>query len=403
MASQILLPNGCKMSTPSVNPSNWLTGGKTLIAKYWQIQYYFYTPNSKKGKLIVVKNMNEFKDLKTRRAITTALIEDEIYNNKRGYNPVKKKFVAISDQSGNQVHEDLNFIDAFRMAAKKDRYSDDMKQEFRWMIDRFESVVRALRLDRTTIYTLKRRDLKAVLESINPGDVYYNRMIAYCSSLLSELVEDECCETNIARDLRKRKIIKKPRKILNEDEYFAVMKHLKAKNYHFWRYAMIFGHSGARSTELRRLKSKDVDLVNQEYTVTIQKGKQHKVVTKVILKCVLHLWKEVMAEASEDDYIFARFFKPGTVKMQKDSTTKFWYRNVKKSKTILNHEGQSYSIESDFYALKHYLLDSLPVEYARLLANHDSDRTTKIYQVRADDREREKLKNMDISMVRKIS
>ena len=33
MADKILLPNGCSMSKPSVNPKNWDTGGKELLKK----------------------------------------------------------------------------------------------------------------------------------------------------------------------------------------------------------------------------------------------------------------------------------------------------------------------------------------------------------------------------------
>lgn len=54
MSDKILLPNGCSMSEPSVNPTNWLSGGAALIKKPWRIQYYFYSPENNNGKLIAI-------------------------------------------------------------------------------------------------------------------------------------------------------------------------------------------------------------------------------------------------------------------------------------------------------------------------------------------------------------
>ncbi len=97
MASKISLPNGCTMSTPSVSPKNWKTGGATLIQLDWRIQYYFYPPDHGKRKLIVVKGMNDIKNLSARKDVTEELIEDEIETNKNGYNPILKKHVREVD------------------------------------------------------------------------------------------------------------------------------------------------------------------------------------------------------------------------------------------------------------------------------------------------------------------
>jgi len=60
MANKISLSNGCIMSTPSVSPKNWKTGGDALLKK------------------------------------TKGLILDEIQNNKSGYNPITKTFVSLN-------------------------------------------------------------------------------------------------------------------------------------------------------------------------------------------------------------------------------------------------------------------------------------------------------------------
>jgi hypothetical protein len=89
------LPNGCKCSEPKVNPSNWETS-KASLKKNWYIYYRFYDPAHEqkypKGKLRIIKGMNEVKTLEERRSVTKALIELELSELKKlGFNPILEK------------------------------------------------------------------------------------------------------------------------------------------------------------------------------------------------------------------------------------------------------------------------------------------------------------------------
>lgn len=401
MANRIILLNGCSMSNPSVFPKNWLTGGRSTINIDWRIQYYFYDPSHpRKKKLCVVKNMNEFKDLAERREITKAILENIVYENKIGYHPILKKYVVDESFQDGELHKNLYFIDAFRLAATKLSGSKNHIYQVKSVINRIEKSARSLKLLDIPISELKRSEMKKLLEACKFPNNYYNKARSYLSALFSELIEYECCEVNLIRDIRKRKIVKMERETLSVEDYKAVMSYLKANYYPFWRYAKIFGYSGGRSSELFELQAKNIDIENQEYRVLVKKGKHQKEVTKVILKEAIPYWNEVLDLADSEDYIFSKGLVPGPKKILANQITKRWYRLVKKSDKILDKKGNVLKVTADFYSLKHSFLDSLPAEVAQQMAAHTNAATTAIYQVNKERRQREVLKKLDLKNVK---
>lgn len=398
MANRILLPNGCSMSTPSVNPRNWKSGGNSLLKKNWQIQYYFYSDLTPKGKLIVVKGMNEFKNIKDRREITQSLIDDEIYNNQKGYNPILKKYFVEANFRDAELHPNLPFITAFKIALQKIDCTDIHRKQIEWAIKRIAKAATKFQYDRYTISQLKRKDLKRILEACKLTDSYFNKFRSYLSRLFSELLEYECCETNLIRDIRKKKVVKKQRNVLSLYHMAVVMDYLKDNYYEFWRYAQIFLYSGSRSSELFSVKKKDVSISDQEFKIVIKKGSYHKEATKVIIKEVIPLWKELLKQAKPNDYLFSKGLIPGPEQILANQITKRWYRLVKKSDRIVGSKGEKITISADFYSLKHSFLDSLPIETAQQIASHTSSKTTEVYQVNREKRLRDLLKDLDVSM-----
>lgn len=393
MSNKINLPNECAMTQPSVNPKNWKSGGVGLLNDPWRIQYYFYPANKGKRKLVVVKGMNHLKSLAERRLVTKGLIDYEIETNKSGFNPISKKMVNPVNQNA-ELHPYLFFIDAFRIAAAKIPSTQKHKKETEYCIARLESNVGKLRLRAVIIEQLTRRQLKQLIESCDLPNNYFNKYLSILSRIFGELIEYECCEANIVRDIRKRKIVRTQREILSTEDHETVMSYLHKNYYEFWRYARVFFLSGARSTELFRVQVKDVDIKNQEYHTTILKGSNPHEVTKVILSEVLPLWEEIIQGAKPNDYLFSNGLKSGSEKIQSYQITKRWYRLVKQSDKILDSEGNVVKITADFYSLKHSFLDSLPEDKAMLIASHTNSKTTSIYRVNKEKNEREQLKNM---------
>lgn len=90
------------MQRTKVSPSNWETT-KASLKKKWYIYYRFYDPEHQekypKGKLRVIKGMNEAKTLAERQEIVRALIKLELNELKiLGFNAITEKHLTPIDR-----------------------------------------------------------------------------------------------------------------------------------------------------------------------------------------------------------------------------------------------------------------------------------------------------------------
>lgn len=394
-----MLINGCSASKPSVFPKNWNQAG-TDASVYWRVQYRFHDPAFKKrwpkGRPCIIKGMNEFKTLTDKREATKIILATEIEALKSGWNPITSEYMLDNSVNYNALNPDLPFMDAFYLALKNIQCTDKHRYQIKLVLDRLKKSALDLGLQGTSISELKRKQLKQVLNHVGFTDKYFNHAKGYISSLFKELIEEECCETNLTRDIQKKKVTKEIREVMTPLELTNVMNYLKQKDYHFWRYAQIFMFSVSRSTELFRLKASDIDLENQEYTILLKKCRAYKKVQKVILLQVMDLWKEVVAECEAGDYLFSTGFIPGQKECNPRNINRTWRRLVKNARDILDQNGHPLKITADFYALKHAMMDSLDTETAQKMALHTNTHTTRIYQVNQEKRDREELKKLKV-------
>ena len=287
------------------------------------------------------------------------------------------------------LYPDLLFIEAFKRALEIKSGTKSHLYNIKRAIERLEEASESLGMQYIKVKDLRRVDLKIMLDYLQLPDKYYNKFVIYFSSLYRVLIEYECCESNITRDIYPKKTFKEPRLVLEKNELDKIKELLEETHPEFYRYMMIFLYSGARNTELFRLQRKDVDLDKQEFVILLEKGGQYKRCTKVILTPALEYWKEVCEECqSPDDYLFALNFVPSKKMGHTEIVTRFWKRNVK----------DKLGIEADFYALKHYMLDNLDSDTAMLLASHTNKNTTAIYQINKAKKDREMLKQLKIEI-----
>ena len=415
-SERILLPNGCSCSRPSVFPKNWKTCDKSALKLYWRIQYYFYDPNfPKPTSPIVVKGMNEYKSLADRRAVTQMLIDDELdaLINK-GFNPYLKKYTALEPEKPKaELNPDLPFVEAFRLASKKVKGSKEHLDQIRFAINRFEKSAAQLRMTDVTIGQLKRSQFKEVLDNLDLTDNYFNKFKSYFSSLFSVLIEWECCENNITRDIKKRVVVKNQREVLSIECVAKILEKLKPNHYEFYRYGKIFLYSGSRSRELFSVQAKHVRLEKQEYDVLIKKGSQYVWETKVIIKNAIPFWREIVSLAkSPEDYLFSEGLVPGLKSISSRQITIRWRKHVKaklvfykdevREKAELDKFGiKDYElITADFYSMKHTFLDLLDEVHAentaQEMAAHRSGKITKVYAVGSVKRKNERLKQISV-------
>jgi integrase len=380
---------GCSYTELWVSPANWQKATKKDLDKDWYVQCIFFDPRYGKKYpkgFPYRKKANKPQTIEERKALISFLLKNIPQQFNNGYNPITKKYMNLRDEG---LYPDLLFIEAFKRALEIKSGTKSHLYNIKRAIERLEEASEALGMQYIKIKDLRRVDLKIMLDYLQLPDKYYNKFVIYFSSLYRVLIEYECCESNITRDIYPKKTFKEPRLVLEKNELDRIKELLEKTHPEFYRYMMIFLYSGARNTELFRLQRKDVDLDKQEFVILLEKGGQYKRCTKVILTPALEYWKEVCGECqSPDDYLFALNFVPSKKMGHTEIVTRFWKRNVK----------DKLGIEADFYALKHYMLDNLDSDTAMLLASHTNKNTTAIYQVNKAKKDREMLKQLKIEI-----
>ena len=380
---------GCSYTELWVSPANWQKATKKDLDKDWYVQCIFFDPRYEKKYpkgFPYRKKANKPQTIEERKALISFLLKNIPQQFNNGYNPITKKYMNLRDEG---LYPDLLFIEAFKRALEIKSGTKSHLYNIKRAIERLEEASEALGMQYIKVKDLRRVDLKIMLDYLQLPDKYYNKFVIYFSSLYRVLIEYECCESNITRDIYPKKTFKEPRLVLEKNELDKIKELLEETHPEFYRYMMIFLYSGARNTELFRLQRKDVDLDKQEFVILLEKGGQYKRCTKVILTPALEYWKEVCEECqSPDDYLFSLNFVPSKKMGHTESVTRFWKRNVK----------DKLGIEADFYALKHYMLDNLDSDTAMLLASHTNKNTTAIYQINKAKKDREMLKQLKIEI-----
>lgn len=405
------LQNGCSRTEVFISPKNYKSiRSKSQMPKNWFVECRFHDP------ALVDKFPNGYpyrkkfsgESLSELKAIAEIYKEEmEHQLDVQNYHPIKK--VYMTDRSG-ELHPGLFFVDALEKTFQKLEPHYKTKhhaKQVRCMIARIKKVQYITRLDLTKISEIRTYHIKNLLDALELTDSVYNKFRTYLMSLFKELVQYGCVDSNYIRDISKRETSVKPRQILTQEKFDYVFNYIKENHYNFFRYAVIFHYSGARSSELMRLKKSDVDLDNLEFVVKILKGRKESIVSKAIIPASYKYWEEIISECkNDDDFIFSRTLKPGKTEISGRAITLQWKRKVKETKDIIDSSGNIINVTEDFYSLKHLFLrklNSIPQEtlapiinLAQGAASHQSPRTTRIYTGNDNSKELTILKNLDV-------
>jgi integrase len=372
---KIQLGGGNSHSSLSVSPKNWKTK-KASIAKDWFILYRFYDSRFPKPKQIMLKGMNSFKNLQERQIETQKLLEKELAALKDGFNPFDKNtIVPIEEQQ-------ITLIQALKLALEKVSVAEVTKKDIKTSMDKFEIAITQLDWIQLSISDVSRKHIRQILDKSSNTDDRFNKNRSYLMILISVLCELELVAFNFVRDIKKRKVVKYLRQVLTDEERVKVNEYLLNEYPEFHRFLHIFFHSGARISELIRLKVSDVDLANQRFKMVIKKGTTYREVWKTIKTIALPFWIELINDSNESDFVFSKGLKPGAIEIQPYQINKRWYRLVKKK---LN-------IKADFYSLKHLhtteVVELIGAKEAAIHNGHNStSMVSKVYDVRREIRE----------------
>lgn len=397
------LPHGCYISTPSIYPKNWQTGGIQTLKLKWRIQYYFKDPNFpelKHGKLVVVKGMNELKTIPERRQMTEHLLRNELkLLQERGYNPITRSFNPPIINRQCDIEPGTPFISALNKAKDRLSITHRTKIDMNSVIKVVARAARQLGLSDLDIGDVTRRHLKNILDqcAINSSkfsNARYNTYRGYLMMIFKELVELEAAPGNPVRDISKKPVTRMLKKVLSEDQRLKIDEHLAKVFPAFRDFVHLFFHSGARMTELRQLKPSMVNLERQTYRCILKKRKNYTEVERTIKTIALPYWKLFLENCPADKYIFGALFKPGNKPIGESMTSRYWQYYVK----------QDLGIDVDFYALKHLntseVVDALDERAAADLNAHTSTAmVVSIYDVKQKSRQHNRLKDVGNSFV----
>lgn len=265
------------------------------------------------------------------------------------------------------------------------------------VIDNVKVVAKNMNILKAPIEAIKLKHIKLLLTAIGRNSAHkFNKFRPYLGILFNDLREIEVTTLNICAGISKSKGIKRIRKTLTREERYQVANHLKAKNYPFYRFAMIFYHSGCREEELLRLKVKDINIERQEMKVLVKKGRLYRETMRAIKSAALPFWEELeLQKYDADAYVFSYGLIPGLKDkpIRYEQITRRWRDWVK----------GPLNIEADFYSLKHIHTDdieSLMGIEAAAKHNETSIRVAEIhYAVGMKARELERMKKMNNTFV----
>lgn len=248
----INLPSSCHCSELKVHPKNWLST-KASIKKDWYIFYRFYDPAFKNndkfnyGKLVVLKGMNHFKTVLERQSQTQQIINLELAKLKhKSYNPITG-FIIIQQVILQEINPESAFITALELVEKRITASQSTKRDLRSVLNYVRVASDQLLYSQIQISGISRKHLKQILLFIDM--IYgesahrYNKVRSCLMMLFKELLELEAVDTNPLRDISKKKIIQRLRKLPSVENRKLINEHLQQNHYRFWLFMQIFFYS----------------------------------------------------------------------------------------------------------------------------------------------------------------
>jgi integrase len=387
----IQLPNNCRYSGVKVTPANWQKLKK--IKGPWVIYYRFYDLNTGKKLMVQERGMNVLSDLEQRQGycheainLITKDIEQLQFNPITGY---------IAEEEPNRdyiVSPETPFIKALDKALELKVCTSETKTTIKSVVKATTAAAKLIYIDTLEVSKVSRKHIKLLLEYIGKAKKAkwtannHNHHLSHLGMLFSDLEEWESITANPCTGIKKQKVIRARRELLTDEQRAMLYERLRADNYELWRFMVLFYSSGARLSEMSRLKKEDVNFSTGMIGYTVLKGNNPHI-DRPIKDNVRQLWLQVWALALPGQYLFARGLKPNNIQMSHKHYTKLWEDKVKKK----------YNITADLYSLKHMHTTEIAAEYGAATAaafnGHTSTRmVNQVYDVGKSSRENQFMK-----------
>ena len=195
------------------------------------------------------------------------------------------------------------------------------------------------------------------------------------------MIEKCYCKENHFAKIKHRKTEGKRRTLIPEDYRSKIEEYLKINNPGYLIMLKLIYAGLIRPKELRMLKLSDLSFAEKQIRVRKEVAKngheRYVPVSDEILKALLDIGVQ---NATLDDYIFGRGYKPGNEKMSEARLTKTW--DSLRKKLDLPHDMQMYSFRDT--GITDMIKNGIDPLSIKQLADHHSLDITTVYTNHAD-------------------
>ena len=317
---------------------------------------------------------NKIEDLKEREMAFKGLCKAILKDLQKGWNPNIKEVKTVDSE--------ITFNDAFdlALATKKELIQHDTYIVLKSKVKRFKVAAESLRINDVKIAELKNRHFELILNKTatlyNLSDNSFNLYKVGLANVLNCLVDLHILKRNFKLKVKSKKVHKLPSHVPTNENNIAIIKnHLQTNFPDFYLFWVTLFHTGARPTELLKVRLFMIDLsndnINFDKDIT-KNGNARTVPINQYLKTLLISMK--FGNYPNYYYLFGKDFKPCEIGIERKQATTLWREEIK---TKLGINMTLYAIKK--HSANSLILAGVSVNAIKDLFGHSSEVTTQIY------------------------
>jgi integrase len=317
---------------------------------------------------------NKIENLKERQIYFEELCKEILKDLKAGWNPNIKEVKVVDNE--------ITVNDAFdlALATKKEIIQNDTYIVLKSKVNRFKKIAKVLRLDQVKITELKNRHYELILNKTAAeyklSDTSYNTYKIGLANVLNCLVDLHILKRNFKLKVKSKKVNKLQAHVpASENNITIIKQHLQTNFPDFYLFWVTLFHTGARPTELLKVKLFMIDLsndsINMDKDIT-KNGKPRIIPINQYLKIILIRLN--IENLPKDYYLFGKDFKPSIKGNERKQATTLWKEEIKDK---LGINATLYSIKK--HSANSLILAGVSINAIKDLFGHTSEVTTQIY------------------------
>lgn len=371
----------------------------------------------------MIRGMNHVKTLTIRQELTSSIRDGYLYKLKiEGYNPITDKCNPPPPEEDNdyEIHPECPLVEAINKAFEK--FEGESKTDLRGSLKYIKKSIVDLKYQDWPVSKVRRRHLTRILENCEKikrreklvwTNNQFNHYRTALNSIYKIFVKCETVDANPIHAIEKKQHAPEPRHVLTLEQRKLINYRLKINNFRFWNFIHLFFHSGARLTEMSRIKGKHVNIERQIATFLVKKGKNWAWIDRPISDEALPFWQRALAGCGPEQFVFSKGLLPGDVQIRSNQYTRRWHTWIIKpvadedTKFHPRTQNRINWMSVKLYDLKHTrtteirdMLDDELRQTAEIAAKANGHTTIKmvegVYDVKNRSRKDDKIKKLPI-------